>query len=236
LPHRATYSITLDKNYYDEDVADAKGEMTIQLAKAGDGWVIEQKSTLHIYYKDESAEQVITSLATYESLDGLKYSFNARTLRGEEEEIISGEAILASKGGAGIVTYQQPDESEVRLPVGTIFPTQHLIYMLQAAKKGQKVVSNIVFDGSSETHEAVQVDTVLGAAQEPKLALTNKDLFQAKKVWPMRMAIYTVDSNAPEADYEIMQHVLDHGVIRDMTLDYGTFKVKAVLIQVEVFS
>jgi hypothetical protein len=63
LPHRATYSITLDKNYYDEDVADAKGEMTIQLAKAGDGWVIEQKSTLHIYYKDESAEQVITSLA-----------------------------------------------------------------------------------------------------------------------------------------------------------------------------
>jgi len=98
LPHRATYSITLDKNYYDEDVADAKGEMTIQLAKAGDGWAIEQKSTLHIYYKDESAEQVITSLATYESLDGLKYSFNARTLRGEEEEIISGDAISCKQG------------------------------------------------------------------------------------------------------------------------------------------
>jgi hypothetical protein len=210
--------------------------MTIQLAKVGDGWAIEQKSTLHIYYKDESAEQVITTLATYESLDGLKYSFNARTLRGEEEENISGDAILASKGGAGIVTYQQPDVSETRLPVGTIFPTQHLIYMLQGAMRGQKVISNLVFDGSSETHEAVQVDTVLGAAQEPKLALTNKELLKAKKVWPMRMAIYTVESNAPEADYEINQHVLDRGVIRDMTLDYGTFKVKAVLTQVEVFS
>ena len=236
LPHRATYSITLDKNYYDEDIADAKGQMTIQLAKAGDGWAIEQKSTLHIYYKDETAEQVITTLATYESMDGLKYNFNVHTLRADQEEIISGDAILASKGGAGIVTYQQPDESTIQLPVGTIFPTQHLIYMLQAAMRGQKVISNIVFDGSSETHEPVQVDTVLGASQDPKLALTNKDLLHAKKVWPMQMAIYAADSTAPEADYEINQNVLDRGVIRDMTLDYGTFKVKAVLNQVEVFS
>ncbi len=236
LPHRATYSITLDKNYQDEDVAEAKGQMTIQLAKVGDGWAIEQKSTLHIYFRDGSAEQVITNLATYESLDGLKYSFNARTVRGEEEESISGEAILASKGGAGIVTYQQPDESTIHLPVGTIFPTQHLIYMLTAAMKGKKVVSNVVFDGSSETHEPVQVDTVLGAAQDPKLVLSNKDLLHTKKVWPMRMAIYAVDSTGPEADYEIMQNVLDRGIIRDMTLDYGTFKVKAVLNQVEVFS
>ena len=236
LPHRATYGITLDKNYQDEDVAEAKGQMTIQLAKIGDGWAIEQKSTLHVYYRDGSAEQVITTLATYESMDGLKYSFNARTVRGDEEESISGEAILASKGGAGIVTYQQPDESTIQLPVGTVFPTQHLIHMLTAAMKGKKVVSNIVFDGSSETHEPVQVDTVFAAAQDPKLALSNKDLLQTKKVWPMRMAIYAVDSTGPEADYEIMQNVLDRGIIRDMTLDYGTFKVKAVLNQVEVFS
>lgn len=242
LPHKATYSITLDKSSVDqknsaeEDIENANGQMTIQLAKAGDGWAIEQQSTLHIYYKDGTAEQVITSLATYESTDGSKYNFNARTLRGDQEEIISGDAILASKGGAGIVTYLQPDESTVQLPVGTIFPTQHLIYMLQAAMRGQKVVSNIVFDGSSETHEPVQVNTILGASQDPKLALTNKDLLKAKKVWPMRMAVYAVDSPSAEADYEINQNVLDNGVIRDMTLDYGTFKVKAVLIEVVVFS
>lgn len=236
LPHRATYGITLDNNSDDENIADANGEMTIQLAKIGDGWAIEQKSTLHIYYKDGSAEQVITILATYESMDGLKYDFNVRTLRGEEEEFISGEAILASKGGAGIVTYQQPDESTVQLPVGTVFPTRHLIGMIQAAVKKQKVVSNIVFDGSSETHEAVQVDTVLGAAQDPKLVLSNKDLLQFKRVWPMNMAVYALDSKGPDADYEIVQHVLDRGVIRDMTLDYGTFKVKVTLNQVEVFS
>lgn len=250
LPHRATYSITLndthdDEDYDDEDIADVKGQMTIQLAKAGEGWAIEQKCTVHIYHKDGTAEQVITTLATYETMDGLKYSFNERILKGDQEETISGDAILASKGGAGIVTYQEPDESTIQLPVGTIFPTQHLIHMLQAAMRGQKIVSNIVFDGSSETHEPVQVNTVLGASQDAKLTLTNQDeklalknknLWQAKKMWPMRMAIYAMDSDGPEADYEIEQNVLDRGVIRDMTLDYGTFKVKAVLNQVEIFS
>ncbi|MBM3468031.1 MAG: DUF1849 family protein [Alphaproteobacteria bacterium] len=236
LPHRAKYAISLDKNFNDEDIADAKGQMTIQLAKVGDGWAIEQKSTLHIYYKDGSAEQVITTLATYESLDGLKYSFTARTLRGEQEECISGEAILASKGGAGIVTYQQPEESTIQLPVGTIFPTQHLINILTEAQKGKKVVSNIVFDGSSETHEPVLVDTVIGPSQDSKLALTNKELFPAQKVWPMRMGIYALDSSGPDPDYEIMEDALPSGVISRMTLDYGTFKVSAVLNQVEVFS
>ena len=57
----------------------------------------------------------------------------------------------------------------------------------------------------------------------------------------MRMAVYAQDTNSPDADYEINQNVLDDvldkgGVIRDMTLDYDTFKVKAVLTQVDVFS
>ena len=84
--------------------------MTIQVAQSGDGWASEQKSSLLIYYRDGAVEQVITDLATYETLDGLKYSFNARTRRGDQEECISGEALVPSKGGAGIVTYQQPEE------------------------------------------------------------------------------------------------------------------------------
>lgn len=237
LPHRATYTVSLGENTDEgEDIADAKGQMTIQVAKVGEGWAIEQKATLHIYYKDDTAEQVITTYASYETMDGLKYDFNARTLRGDQEEVISGEAIIPSKGGAGIVTYQEPEESTAQLPVGTIFPTQHLIELMNAATKGKKVISHTVFDGSSETHEPVQVDTFLGAPQDPKLAISDKDLLKTKKVWSMRMAVYAIDSTAPDADYEIIQHVLDLGVIRDMTLDYGTFKVNAVLNQVEVFS
>ena len=51
----------------------------------------------------------------------------------------------------------------------------------------------------------------------------------------MSMAIYAEGSTEPEANYKIIQHVLPQGVIRDMTIDYGAFEVKAVLTQVEVF-
>ena len=49
------------------------------------------------------------------------------------------------------------------------------------------------------------------------------------------MAIYAEGSTDPEANYKIVQHVLDQGVIRDMTIDYGAFEVKAILVQVDVF-
>ena len=235
LPHRATYEISLYKNHGDDNIADAKGEMTLQVVHTGEGWAIEQKSTLHVYNKDGSAEQIRNTLTTWESADGLTYSFKVRTVRGDDEEIIGGDAFIPTKGGAGLVTYQQPEESTVQLPIGTVFPMQHMISMLSAAMRGQPIVSHIVFDGSSETHEPVQVDTALGKTQDSKLAVTNKDLLQAKKVWPMSMAIYAEGSTDPEANYKIVQHVLDQGVIRDMTIDYGAFEVKAVLTQVEVF-
>lgn len=102
LPHRATYSISLDKNYYEEDIENAKGQMTIQLAKAGEGWAIEQKSTLHIYYKDGSAEQVITSLATYESLDGLSIVFMPVPFAGIRKRILVGMPSLRAREGQGL--------------------------------------------------------------------------------------------------------------------------------------
>jgi hypothetical protein len=237
LPHRAEYDVNLLEVYGDDDVEDAKGWMTIEIIDTGDGWSIRQKSGLMIYSTDGSAEQIMTTLTTYESKDGLQYTFKAITLRnGEDEEVLSGEAVLATKDGEGIVTYKTPENLEVKLPRGTIFPMQHLARSLGAALNGENILSTIVFDGSSETHEPVDVNTIIGKATDPKLNLSDSTLINATKVWPMRMAIYPLNSDAPESDYEIQQSVLNDGVIRNMTLDYGTFSVEAKLSKVDVFA
>lgn len=236
LPHRATYEISLLEPNGNDEISDLKGWMTIQVIDTGDGWAIEQKSSLIIYKAEEGAEQFTTTLATWESKNGLQYKFNARTLRdGEEEDLLSGSAIMATKEGAGVVTYQSPVSATVQLPAGTVFPAQLLVQTLQAAKTGQTVTSNLVFDGTSETREPVDVNTVIGKGTLPKLKLSDTTLFQAKTVWPMRMAVYTVGAPNPEPEYEIKQNVLDSGVIEYMTQDYGTFTVGIQLTKVEVF-
>lgn len=235
IPHKATYTISLEKNYGD-DVSDASGEMTINVYDTGDGYVFEQNSRLIIYNGDGEGEQIVTNLATWQNYDGSQYRFNSKTARnGEQEEIIKGHAVKNSSKNLTTISYSRPTESEITTPYDTVFPLHHLIHALKMAKAGKPVVSNIVFDGSSETHEAVNVDTILGAPKPSGLTIkTDKDI-STRHQWPMRLAVYIPGTSDSEADYEMEQNVLDSGVIKDMTLDYGVFQVKATLKEIDFY-
>lgn len=238
IPHMATYKIILEKNLGD-DVDDANGWMTIKVFDTSDGWAFEQNSSLIIYSSSGEGEQVNTNVASWQDYAGNHYRFNSRTLHnGQEEEVIRGEAHKGAENNTGRVIYNLPSRMEIDIPNETIFPLHHLINALKYAKAGETVVSNVVFDGSSETQEPVDVNTVIGAAKESKLVLRNppSTSVELKNQWSMKLGVYAHGSKNIDPDYEINQTVLDHGVIRDMTLDYGTFQVKATLEKIEFFS
>lgn len=235
VSHKATYTISLAKNYSD-DVSDASGEMTINVYDTGDGYVFEQNSKLIIYNGDGEGEEILTNLATWQDYEGKRYRFNSKTVRNnEQEEIIKGEALKDSEAKVTRITYSEPSDSQITTPYETVFPLHHLIHALEQAKLGKSVVSDIVFDGSSETHEAVNVDTLLGAPKSSDLKIKTNTDTSVKNQWPMRLAVYIPGSNNPEPDYEMVQNVLDDGVIKDMTLDYGTFQVKATLEKIDFY-
>lgn len=235
LPHKAKYMISLEKNFGD-DISDATGEMTINVYDTGDGLVFEQNSSLTIYNGDGEGEQIVTNLATWQDYDGSRYRFTSRTVRnGEEEELIRGEALKDKTTHQTKIKYTRPGESEMATSYDTVFPLHHLIYALKEAKLGKAAVSNVVFDGSSETHEAVPVDTLLGAPKKSNLKIKSDKDISTSSVWPMRLAVYAPGSNGPEPDYEMVQNVFDSGVIKDMTLDYGSFQVKATLSEIDFY-
>lgn len=233
--HKAKYTISLEKNFGD-DVSDASGEMVINVYDAGDGFVFEQNSSLTIYNGDGEGEQIVTNLVTWQNYDGSRYRFTSRTVRnGEEEELIKGEAVKDLSTHQTRIKYTKPNESEIATSCDTVFPLHHLINALKEAKQGKAAVSNVVFDGSSETHEAVSVDTILGAPKKSDLKIKSDKDISTSSVWPMRLAVYAPGSNGPEPDYEMVQNVFDSGVIKDMTLDYGSFQVKATLSEIDFY-
>lgn len=233
VAHKAHYTITLEKNFGD-DVSDVAGEMTITTFDTGDGFVYEQNSSLLTYRPDgEKNEQIIINLATWQDYDGNTYRFQAKTLcNGEQEEIIKGEAIKDPLTKTAKVIYQLPEAHEISIPYDSIFPFHHLLNALAEAKTGKGGVENTVFDGASETYEAVYVDTLLGAPQKSLLTIKtgNPDLDTSIKTqWPMRLSVSAVGSKNSAPDYDMIQNVLDSGVIKDMTLNYVTFQIKATL-------
>lgn len=235
LPHKATYDISLNKNYGQDDVADANGWMTIQVIDTGDGWAFEQKSSLIIYNSDGEGEQINTTVLSWQNQEGTRYRFTCNTLRnGEREDMIRGEA--SKQNGYFKLSYSEPTTAEISLPGNTIFPLHHLIHALKEAKAGNTVVSDVVFDGSSEVQEPVAVDTIIGAPKDPHLIISGTEVLEAKKLWPMHIAVYGLNSNTLEPDYEMEQSVLDTGIIKEMTLDYGTFSVRATVKKIELFT
>lgn len=229
VPHKASYTITLDKSY--DDISDAAGEMSINVFDTGDGYVFEQNSTLIIYNSDGEAEQIMTNLATWQDYAGDRYRFTSRTVRnGEEEDIIKGEAVKNHSTRTAEVTYQLPTATTISIPYTTIFPLHHILNTLDAAKKGLPSISHPVFDGSNETYEAVTVDTLLGAPKPSNLKIKVDGNINVQTKWPMRISVYPLDSPSAEPEYEMTQHILTPGIIiKDMTLDYGLFAVKAEL-------
>ena len=228
VPHKATYTISLDKSF--DDISDAAGEMTINVFDTGDGYVFEQNSSLIIYNSDGEGEQIITNLATWQDYGGDRYRFTSRTVRnGEDEDVIKGEAVKNHSTRTAQVTYQLPTPTVISIPYETTFPLHHILSSLEAAKKGLHSISNPVFDGSNETYEAVTVDTLLGAPKPSKLKFKVDGDVNIQTKWPMRISVYPLDSSSSEPEYEMTQHVLEPGIIKDMTLDYGLFAVKAEL-------
>ncbi len=51
--------------------------------------------------------------------------------------------------------------------------------------------------------------------------------------WRVRLAFFPADPNAEKPDYELGMLLLDDGISRDMTIDYGDYTIKAKLNKIE---
>lgn len=264
LPHRATYAVSLDKAF-DPEIQDITGTMTFEITDAGEQWTYEKKATLLIKYQDSRVEQISIKVASWESKEkkntgpgegGPRYHFYVKVNRGieafeadedsEGDTIIQGEALMATPQGEGIASYQTPQTLEARLPIGTLFPLQHIANLMREAVHGKKICSHIVFDGENESivytdedelHEVVRVNTVIAPVSGPKIKFSDAVPFPTDHAWLMHMAVYGINmqEDNPDPDYEISQTVLPHGIIARMTYNFGDFNAHLKLTELEFF-
>ena len=231
-PHRAIYKMSLASARNSSTVSDVRGQMMFEWADACDGWTIEQRFQLRFQYSEGEQVDMTTNYATWESEDGESYRFNVRKLvNGELDEELRGTA-EAHGDRPGVARYVKPEEQEIELPGGTLFPSMHTIQLLKHAAAGDKLFGTTVFDGS-DTDGATEISAALGLRTQS--APDGK--FDAKlvhgAVWPVRMAFFPVDSDDAAPEYEMSLKLLENGVAQSMLIDYGDFTVAAVLEQIE---
>ena len=230
ISHSAAYGLKLVQAVSGSNIVSVEGFMSYDWSRRCDGWTNDQRLFLALDYgQNQSVKFKVVSL-TWESSDGKRFRFKIkRHGMGQEEERIEGEASLKELGGVGEVRFEKPESKKVRLPKGTLFPTQHMFQILAKAISGTKFDRQLVFDGD-ELQGAAPITTVF----MPKLAkvMLPKPVkgYTPEPVYPMSHAFFPPTSKASTQDsmpeFEMKIFYQANGVAPRIFLNYGDFKLR----------
>ncbi|MGI9501738.1 MAG: EipB family protein, partial [Geminicoccaceae bacterium] len=160
--------------------------------------------------------------------------YTVRSYDGDRlREEYMGNARIDSAEGGGVASFTKPDEREVDLPPGTVFPADHFNRILTEADKGSAFISHEVFDGWG-FDALTQVTSVIGQqrAYEP----SNEQELASKpdgEAWPVSMAYYNLVDQSDVPEFEAKFMLTEDGVLQELLLDYGDFRLKATLSEFE---
>jgi hypothetical protein len=235
--HRAAYRLSLAGSHRMSGISHVNGGLVIEWQRACDGWLSHQRLGFIAATDSGGDFSHDVRFSSWEAMDGSKMRYTIRSFDGDAlREEYMGDARIDSAENGGVANFTKPDEREVTLPPGTLFPADHFNQVLAEADNGSSFISHEVFDGWG--YDALtQVTSVIGK-QRPYEPSSDKELPSATDAgaWPVSMAYYNnaQQSDMPEFEAEFM--LTEQGVLQELLLDYGDFRLKATLSEFELLN
>jgi hypothetical protein len=240
VPHRAVYAMALNATRPGGGVTGASGAMTYKFGDSCDGWTVENRTALTFSYSDGAPVATTWDFVTWESKDGLHYRFRVRSTRdGVVSEEIDGVANLDGQGKGGVAKFSLPEQKTMRLPKGTLFPTEHTIRLLETAQKGEHALQRTLFDGTG-AEGPFDVNAVIGRLFPAKAIISPvaadpaiSAVLLSAPSWHMQMAFFAPAANEPTPDYEVALRYYLNGVADEVIQSFGNFSLKGTLQKLE---
>ncbi len=232
--HRALYRLNLESTH-GGDVTGATGTMAYEVTDACEGWATRQRLAMKITNRDGQDIELISDYATWESKDGLSMRFRMRqTTDTAVTEQVEGTAKLDKTGGPGAVHYTVPEEKEVPLPDGTLFPMVHTEAIIHAAEAGKRFLNLPIFDGTGDrgAQDSFIVVSNWGASENPPYpALANLPSGRVHVSFFDRNPKPSQDKVAGSPDYEVGMRYFGNGVADDLHMDFADFMMRGKLAE-----
>lgn len=224
--HRALYRLTLEL-VRGGDVSAATGTMAYEVTDACEGWATRQRLSLTLSNRDGQDIDLVSDYVTWESKDGLSMRFRMRqTTDTAVTEQAEGTAKLEALGGPGVVHYTSPEQKDLPLPPGTLFPMKHTERIIAEAQAGQKLLTVPIFDGTSD--RGAQDSTVFivnwgPTKNAPYPALDKLDSGRVRIAFFDRNPKPAKDKLEGTPDYEVGMIYFANGVADDLHMDFSDF-------------
>ncbi len=234
LSHRAIHDLKMTRAETQSGISNVEGRVVLEWQKVCEGFTLEQRMVLETQLVEGPVRVSDFHYSTWESADGLKFRFSMRyEIDGSVIDEVVGQAQLEEPGGVGKAVFSKPDGATLDLPKGTIFPSEHTLRVIQAARAGKTMHRNVLFDGSLSDGLFNVVSLIGRLTSESGTERPVRAAIGEHKSWPIRLAFFKYGPEDTLPDYEMSVRLYDNGVSGDLLLDYKEFALKGSLIRVE---
>ena len=244
LPHRALYRMSLATTSSTSDITDARGAMLYSFTDVCDAWASETNVYLRLEYEGGGERETAWSFASWEAKNGKSYHFRIRHSRdGQPVEFLQGKVALPSPGSAGIAQFTSPEETEIKLPSGTLFPTRYLLALLNETHQNGRLLRT-VFDGAS-LENPYEISAVIrsqsgdqGIGENDDLVTRTKTILAAglerTPIRHIQMAFFPHQSHNALPEFELGVDYRGDGVAEQIRQNFGKFTLDLVPDNIKV--
>lgn len=236
-PHRAVYDLQLKDASERSGIAGMYGRMVYEFnGNACEGYTVSFRFVTQVNTGEETrlTDQQTT---TYEDLKNRSFRFLTRSFTDEKlDKEVRGNA-RDDKTGVN-VELTSPDTRAVDL-AQSVFPTEHMLAVIDSARKGEKFFEARIFDGSDSGDKTLMTTTILGKKEMPEAGdpdAAKAGSFAKQAYWPVTIAYYNDEATGDALPvYRMSFKLYENGITRDLTMDYGDFVLTGKLANLEVF-
>ncbi len=226
LSHKATYTLNIENIKDNSLLEGGQGQTFFEIIENCKGWDIKEDYVLIYELPNERMANSFSSYSTFENYLGTKHSFELN-----EKSQFSGE-----KSYQGFIEKNKKNISgsiiddtikKLTFKNDILFPVEHLLGLIKAARNGEKIFTKKVFFGNEDKDFIKIVSAFIGQTRNSKLK--EIEYLKGKKIWPIKVAFYKENSKQEKPEYEIYLEIDSLGVVHTYRVDYGDFEINAFL-------
>jgi hypothetical protein len=177
-------------------------------------------------------------LTTFEGGDGKLLRFNSeKRADSGNAQVTSGQAERANDGGLSI-DVRQPKPSKIDVDGVAIFPTDHMVRLINAAKANERILEVRVYDGSDGGEKIYDTTAIVGArvpadGRAVEEAADKAGLGSMAR-WPVSISYFEPGNGERRPVYVLSFDLFENGVSGALKLDFGDFALRGELKRLEI--
>lgn len=237
-PHRAIYEFTLGKVRSEKGITALSGRMVYEFTgSACDGYT----QTMRFVTRTTAASGTVSvsdqRSTSWEDDTGMRYRFQSSQYR--DQKLIEQTAGTATRGEGSEdirVELTRPQSRKSAVGGAAMFPVQHSIKLLDAARRARSSFTADFFDGSEGGEKTYSVSAQIGKQMAANFNRTLPKVGQADKLdgiasWPVMLSYFEHGSEGKDAvpTYEMGFVIFANGVSRRLVIDNGEYTMKGEL-------